>query len=347
MTHLSAISTTLPKYHASNKDVLDAAAIWLKDSPTEFELYKRFLSSSKTESRYFVVPPKEIVALGGSGMRAELFEREAKLLATKAVEGAFKASKVSPSEIDALIFTSCSCPLIPALDTYLVDTFELPRSLVRIPSYQFGCAGGIIGLGLSNRFKSTLKNTLLVSAELCSLVFQSTNRTPSNLVGAAIFGDGAAAAILSSDDAAGFTIIDQQSYLLPETRHLMGYDIKDSGPHLRLDKELPSALVKAIPNLVDQFLSKNQLNRAAVPWWLFHPGGTKILTFLDEILELTPERSHWAGDILHTVGNLSSATILFVLEHFVKSKTAQSGDHVLLLGVGPGLTIELVLGQMS
>jgi alkylresorcinol/alkylpyrone synthase len=343
---LAAIETVTPSYRASPEEVIEAATEWLGEGTTEHALFLRYLRSSRTLNRNFVRPPLEIVRLKGSHERARIFEREAPRLAYEAAEKLLKTTGVQPHDIDALVFTSCSCPIIPAPDTYIIDHLGLRRDIVRIPSYQFGCAGGLIGLGLGNRLGQGARNVLLVSSELCSLLFHHDNRSAAQLVGASIFADGAAAALLRSDaHGPGLTIIDHQSFLIPESRHLMGYEIRDNGSHLLLDKELPMHLADWVPRLVDAFLTERKLSRKDVPWWLFHPGGTKILDYLGKSLELNPSQARWAGEVLENTGNLSSATILFVIDKFMRDKEAQPNDYVMIVGVGPGLTIEIILAQ--
>jgi alkylresorcinol/alkylpyrone synthase len=338
---ISSIETATPAFLADPQSVKDAAAIWLGAETSEYALFARYLSSSKTLSRYFVRPPKEIVKLRGSKMQAEIFEKEATALSMRSVDALLKKTKIDPGKVDGLIFTSCSCPLIPAPDTYLIDHFGFKRDIVRIPAYQFGCAGGMIGLGLAHRLRSELETIILVSTELCSLVFQEENRSPSNLVGASIFGDGSAAALLQKDAEGGLEIIAHRSFLIPESRHLMGYDIRDSGAHLRLDKELPMHLADSVPRLTDEFLKEHGIKKEEVKWWLFHPGGVKILNYLQSVLDLKADQAWWAEHILTHVGNLSSATILFVINAFFAENQAKPGDKVAVLGVGPGLTIEV------
>jgi alkylresorcinol/alkylpyrone synthase len=238
-------------------------------------------------------------------------------------------------------------PLIPAVDTYLVERMGFRPDVARVPCYQAGCAGGIWGLNMARLLTATYDRVLVVSTELCSLVFQPRNQSRGNLVGAAIFGDGSAAAVVTRSQDTGMTLLAHQSHLLPGTRYLMGYDIEDTGAHLRLDKELPSKLVDVVPGLVNSFLEKHGLSKEQVSWWLFHPGGTKILSFLDEVLALNSSQSVWSGEVLRTVGNLSSATILIVIERFLQSKTAKPGDLALVMGIGPGLTIELMLARVE
>lgn len=345
---ISAVETAVPGFKASPDEVIEAAREWLGQDSAEYNLFLRYLRSSKTLNRNFIRPPLEIVRLKGSHYRARLFESEAPKLAIEAARSTIEAAQIDPKTIGALIFTSCTCPLIPAPDTHIIDHLGLRRDIIRLPSYQFGCAGGVIGLGLANRFGRDSSNVLLVSAELCSLVFQRDDRTAAQLVGASIFGDGAAAALLSANkDTPGISIIDHQSFLIPESRHLMGYDIQDDGANLLLDKELPMHLADWAPRLIDGFLAKHRIARAQVPWWLFHPGGTKILNFLSQSLELNLFQARWAGETLQSHGNLSSATILFVLKQFIDDNEAQVGDYVMIVGVGPGLTIEIVLGRVD
>jgi len=173
-------------------------------------------------------------------------------------------------------------------------------------------------------------------------VFQKNNPTGAQLVGAAIFADGAASVILSPEDS-GLVIRATQSFLLPNTRHLMGYDILDDGAHLRLDRNLPQALIDVAPGQIQSFLANNGLKIEEINHWLFHPGGSKILDFLESRLCNNPEQARWSREIFDSVGNLSSATVLFVLEHFLKSEVAQIGDKVVMVGIGPGLTLELIL----
>lgn len=344
--NIVTIETAIPPHRASQDEVVQAATEWLGEGTPEFGLFLRYLRSSRTHNRNFILPPLEIIRLHGAQERARIFELEAPKLAVEATRKALEATNTKPHEVDTLVFTSCTCPLIPAPDTYLIDQLGLRRDVKRVPSYQFGCAGGLIGLGLANQLGAAGGTALMVSSEICSLLFHSNNRSPAQLVGASIFADGAAAAVLSSSsESSGLEICAHQSFLIPESRHLMGYDIRDDGSHLLLDKELPMHLADWVPRLADEFLGRQGLSRKDVPWWLFHPGGTKILEYLTRTLDLRTEQALWAADILETVGNLSSATILFVINSFMQDKVAKAGDPVMIVGVGPGLTIEMLLAK--
>jgi alkylresorcinol/alkylpyrone synthase len=345
MASITAVSTALPENTYDNADIVEAAGRWLGDDEDARLVFERFVSSSKVDTRHFVIPIDEVLGLNGARQRIACFEELGPELAVRGMRDALGQTRIDPKQVDVFITTSCTAPVIPALDTILIPRFGLSANVRRLPVYQHGCAGGVVGLSLAKSFADSGARVLLTSIECCSLVFQSSNHRKSNLVGSAIFGDGSAS-VLIEPGAASYSIVDTQSCLLPETRHLMGYDILDDGTHLRLDKELPSYLTKAVPELVREFLGRNGLTEKDVPWWLFHPGGAKILNFLEDAFALRPEQSCFARNALRKNGNLSSSAILFVLENFVAESNAPKGDKALILGVGPGLTIELVLVEV-
>ena len=342
MASIQAVGTALPQHIYSSADVKGIGEVWLQDEPRSRELFDRFLQSSHTGSRHFVLSPDEILSLGGLSDRAALFEEHGPQLGVNSLQRALTLTGIPAEEINTLVFTSCSCPVIPSIDALIVEHSELSRNVMRVPVYQQGCAGGVVGLQVANALVQARGPVALTSVELCSLVFQRGNSRAAQLVGAAIFADGAATIIVSPEDR-GLVILSAQSYLMPDSRHLMGYDLLDDGFHLRLDKDLPRALVQAAPEQVRAFLAKSNLATEEIDYWLFHPGGTKILDFLEQSFNLTQEKCHWARDVLSSVGNLSSATVLYVLESFFNSKVAKDGDRILMMGVGPGLTLELVL----
>jgi len=342
MTSILSIGASLPEFRYTNENVEKIGIEWLKDKPEQLALFKRFTSSSKISNRHFILPPSRMLSLNGMAHRAELFEEHATPLACDSLEIACQRQNVSLEDLETLVFASCTCPTIPSIDGLIVDKLNLDRNILRVPIYQHGCAGGVAGLRIASELSKVRGLVSLTSVELCSLVFQKENPTGAQLVGAAIFADGAASVVLSPENT-GLVIRDSQSFLIPNTRHLMGYDILDDGPHLRLDRNLPQALIHTAPHQIKSFLNKHNLSIEEIDYWLFHPGGSKILDFLESHLCREPSQSRWSREIFESIGNLSSTTILFILDHFLKSNVCQTGDKIVMLGIGPGLTIELIL----
>lgn len=342
MPGIVSIGTALPEFCYSSDEVRRVGESWLQDCPEQRELFGRFLSASRTAKRTFALPPAELLELGGLKQRAELFERLGPPLGGAALRQALDAADITAAELRGHLFTSCSCPTIPAIDALFLEQVGADRTLPRLPIYQHGCAGGVVGLQLAADLAKVRGAVALTAVELCSLVFQRHNPTAALLVGAAIFADGAASVIISPEKE-GLAICGYESYLVPDSRHLMGYDLLDDGFHLRLDRDLPRALVSVAPQRVDQFLRRYGLDRTEVDHWLFHPGGVKILDFLEETFALRDRQARWSREVLAGIGNISSATVLFVMKAFLDEEIAAPGDKVLMVGVGPGLTLELIL----
>jgi len=342
MTNIINISCALPEYQYNKEDILTEAAGWLGVESAEFTLFRRFVGSAEVNTRRLAIPLKKVASLNGRRERADIFKREAALLAEKSINKSLTATGLRAEQIDALIFTSCTIPTIPAIDTTLISSLGFRSDIIRIPIYQHGCAGGIMGLSIANSLTSSAKNILLVSAELCSLVYQRNSSDAENLVGCAIFGDGSASALISPDDG-GLQIISCKSHLIPNSTHLMGYYIRDDGTYLKLDKNLPKYVEENAQGLIVNFLRENGLTPNDIKWWLFHPGGKKVINSLEKVFALDSSQCHWAWDVLRECGNLSSSAVLFVASKFMQDKEFTRGDYALMFGLGPGLTIQLVL----
>ncbi len=339
MAFIHSVSSIAAKHSFSLPEVLNAAGIWLADKPSEMELFKRFHNASHTERRHYVLPLEKVLTLGGQNERAKLFAEKGAPLVCEVIDQALKASNLRPDQIETVIFTSCTCPLIPSLDAAVLQNMGFSPLVRRIPIYQHGCAGGAVGLGIANKCCAIGENVLLVSLELCSLLFRMRESSAVHLLGAALFSDGAAATIVSAESGP-MKILATQSYLIPESAGLMGYEIREDGAHLLLDRDLPSRLQSVLPEVVSAFLEKSGI--PMVDWWLIHPGGVKILDGICSLLDLDRRQCSWSYDILSELGNMSSATVQFVLQKCLGSGLVSKGDKLCMVGIGPGLTIELL-----
>jgi alkylresorcinol/alkylpyrone synthase len=342
MSFVHSVATALPPYRYATSEITEKAGSWLKNSGQERALFERLASSTKIEYRNFALPIDDLLALSGPAIRAQIFKEMGGGLLREVLSKAMEAARISPCEVGALLSTSCSVPTIPAIDAPVVTELGMRETVLRLPVFQYGCAGGAIGISLGRHLCATSGVTLLASVELCSLVYQGADLQAGNIVGSAIFGDGAACVVISPERGA-LRIVDSQSYLIPNTSGLMGYDIFDDGTHLRLDREIPQALLTAAPVAIEKFLSNAGVSSTDVRWWLFHPGGAKILSSLEETLSVSRDQTRWSWESLRDHGNMSSASILFALKSFLDDKEYQVGDKMLMLGVGPGLTLQLNL----
>lgn len=340
MASIVSVNVALPEYRVSKEMMADVANAWLCDSPPLATKLTKLSSKAGVSNRYFSLPPAEILALKGLKQRAELFEECGTMLLQEATAGVLASHQAG--DISHFILSSCSVPVIPAIDTKVISSQSISPSVCRIPLFQQGCAGGVVGLALAGKLAEHGGSVIASAAEVCSLVFQPGNTSSEQLVGAALFADGAAAALISPGRGK-YNIAGAHSYLIPGSRDLMGYDLFDDGFHLRLDRQLPAQLASLAPDIISGFLGSHGLKPSDIRHWLFHPGGLKILEFLRENLHVAYEQCQWSYKVLEDYGNMSSATIYFVLREFMQSEAMCQGDNALIVGIGPGLTVEMIL----
>ena len=347
-SYLRAVGTAIPNFSYSAEQVRQAGLDWLRNDAASAALFERFLSSSRAQRRNFCMPIEDVTARRTISRRAAIFEEIGPQLGAQAAISALKHARREPSDIGAVVFTSCSVPAIPSIDGAIAQHLGLSPRITRVPVYQYGCAGGVAGLALASKLATHHGPTLLISVELCSLVFQNDNHSRGHLVGAAIFADGASVAVVDPQASPApikpsLEIIDSASHLIPNTRHLMGYDLLDDGWHLRLDRELLTALERVSPEILKSFCEQAfGCLPHQIDWWLFHPGGLKILAFLENLVDAAHDKARWAREVLSEIGNISSSSVLFVTDKFLSTAAINPGDTVVMMGIGPGLSIELV-----
>jgi alkylresorcinol/alkylpyrone synthase len=325
----------------SQTEASETVSSWLQEHPHLQQSAVKLCGNSGVKSRSFISSPSEIITLNSVEERCAMFVENGKKLLQEAIAAVLDTSSESGRLLDNLIFSSCTMPTIPAIDCEVIQTLGL-KVKNRVPLFQYGCGGGAFGISLANRLKGT--RSVVASVELCSLNFQPSDLTGASLVGSAIFADGAGAVLLEPDTT-GWVIVANQSVLLPEGTEMMGYDLKDTGNHLRLSKLLPGYLTRLLPGAIGDFLKEQELTLKDIAWWLVHPGGIKILKNLEENFGITSQQMQFSYEVLQKYGNMSSATLLFVLNHFIDSKVYKDGDYALMLGIAPGMMAELILMQ--
>lgn len=339
--HLRAVATALPEHVV---DRADAAAALRRIFPEEDPaVVEQLVERSGVEQRRVALPVDELLALGGFTERNAAWRKSALELCVRAAGRALEASGVAPVEIDLLIDVSCTGVAIPALDVDLVPALGLRSDVRRVPITESGCAAGALALGLAGGFVERGDRALVVAVELCSLslVREDTSRT--NLVASVLFGDGAAAAVLAPGEP-GPRLVASGSELLPDTSSMMGFDVGTHGLRIVLQRELPVVLARDLRGAVEAFLARHDRRVGDVGLHLVHPGGRRILEAYAEIFGLDAGALEISRESLRRYGNLSSASVLTLLETALERKIRPpSGVLALLVGVGPGLSLELSL----
>lgn len=292
----------------------------------------------KKEFKDFTFFPNNAALLPFPGTRArmEVFENQAPILAAHAAKNVLEQAGVEANAISHLILVSCTGMVAPGVELDLIRRLGIPSVVERYAIHFMGCYAAFTGIRLADQLvKATPKaKVLVVAVELCTLHFQK-EFTEDNLLANSLFGDGAAAALVMQSEK-GLLIKNYLSEVLWEGEKDMAWKIGDFGFEMRLSQYIPSLLNQGIRRLRDLFEEKfnfSQMQHVAI-----HPGGKQILLQVQEAFGLPAEVNRHALEVLRTCGNMSSASILFVLERMLQDSSIQ-GD-ILALGFGPGLTLE-------
>jgi alkylresorcinol/alkylpyrone synthase len=293
------------------------------------------------ERRHFCHEPEYYGRPAGLGARNDDYIANAVDLAAKACA----AAEVEPREVDHLIFVTTTGLATPSVDARLAHRLGFRRDVSRTPIFGVGCAGGVVGLARGFellRGGAPVRRALVVSVELCGQTFDPTDRSKSNVVATAIFGEGAAAVVWERGVGAGPRIVAAESLLWPDSLDVMGWDYRDGGPRLVLSKRIPDLIRSGVGGAVSAFLGRHGLRVGDVSRWIVHPGGPRVLEAVGEALglgdgdALEPSRR-----LLREYGNLSSASVLFLLAETLPS--LGQGEAALAMAVGPGFSLEQVL----
>ena len=271
-------------------------------------------------------------------------------LGQRAAEECLKRAGMTARDIDLIITVSCTGFMIPSLDAHLINLMGFRPDVRRMPFTELGCAAGAMALGRASDYLQSHPdgNALIISVELPSLTFQRKDISQANLISSILFGDGAAAVIISrNESAAGPRILASETYTFPDSLGAMGFDLKDSGFHILLAKDVPEMIGAKIEGLVDGFLSRHGQTRDAIRGWILHPGGSRLLSNVEKELGLSKCDTQPSWDILGTVGNLSSATILFILQEWLEKRPLKKNDIALAAAFGPGFSAEFLLLQWN
>ncbi len=328
-------------------------------SYTQTEIYERFLQPhlghnrrarilfqrAGIQHRYTATEGDYHTIFRGTQERNLTFMEQGLPLGTATVERALIAANVAADEIHQFSVISCTGYDLPFLDLQIAGQLEMRRDLQRTCILGMGCYGAFPGLARARDvvMANHQRNALMLSVELCSLHFQPTDDTE-NVIVSALFGDGAAAAVIGfDDDNPGPQLVDALTRCEYNTLEHMAFHLTDHGMKMVLSAYVPEILEANVEEFVDELLERNGLRRQAVRFWGLHPGGLKIMQHIERRLELDPDALQYSRTVLKNYGNMSSATILFVLDEIIRTGKPQPGDTAVLLAFGPGLTMESCL----
>lgn len=345
-TRIVTVAKQLPAYCRDTKDILPYVAAWLEGQEDRFRRkVLKIFEGAAVDKRYGIMNIDEVFTATCFEDKNAIYVREVKKLGTEVLQKALEQASWQPESLDFIITVSCTGFMIPSLDAYLVNELGLRQDILRLPVTEMGCAAGVSGLIYARNFLRAVpgKRIALVAVESPTATFQHTDFSMANMVSAAIFGDGAACVLLSSEhDAIGPKIIGEEMYHFTNATHLMGFDLTNEGLKMILDPAVPETIAAHFDNIIHPFLNKYGSDIDRVKHLIFHPGGRKIVQAVEALFHPLGKDIEDTRETLRLYGNMSSVTVLFVLERFMK-KEIPPGEQGLLLSFGPGFSAQRVL----
>jgi alkylresorcinol/alkylpyrone synthase len=310
-------------------------------------LLQRLHARAGVDGRHLALPLDEYYHLNGWGDFNRAWVTAASELGTKSLCDALMRAGLDRSQIGALLFMSITGVASPSVDAKLINRMELSPNIRRLPVFGLGCVGGAAGISRAADYVRAYPDQVaaLVSVETCSLTLQQDDLSIANLISCGLFGDGSAAVLVAGDecDVSGPEIVATKSVFYPGTEEVMGWDISEDGFRIVLSPEVPNVIRDRLGNDVDEFLAEHDLTRHSIGAWILHTGGPKILEATQESLGLEREQLAASWECLRKVGNLSSASVLVVLEDFMMNRRPEPGTWSVLAAMGPGFCSELIL----
>jgi len=341
-----SVAKQLPQYFRETKDIIPFVKLWMQDQEERFQrkVIKLF-EGAGVDKRYSIMSPEEVFTASSFEDKNNIYTREVLPLAVESLKKALEKAQIKATEIDYIITVSCTGIMIPSIDAYLINSLAMKQDIVRLPVTEMGCAAGVSGMIYAKNFlkANPNKRAAVIAVEAPTATFQLDDFSMANIVSAAIFGDGAASVILSSyPEDKGPEIVDEAMYHFYDAIHMMGFNLVNSGLQMILDKEVPQKISDHFPAIIHPFLEKNKLKIQDIDFLIFHPGGKKIVQTVEDLFGSLGKNIDDTKEVLRLYGNMSSATVLYVLERFMDGDR-QKGEKGLMLSFGPGFSAQRIL----
>lgn len=339
-----SVATALPPHRIGQREVKEFARNMFSEVFRDIERLTPIFDNVLVEDRYFCVPMEWFEEDHTFPEKNALYVEHALDLSAKAARRALDRAGVGAEEVGAIFFVSTTGLSTPSLDSKLIFELELSEHTRRVPIWGLGCAAGAAGLARAAEYARLYpgQKVLLVAVELSGLTFQRGDRSKSNLISTSLFADGAAAVVLGCEVDAGPELLGSHSTTWPGTEDVMGWELIESGLKVQLSKSVPDIVRERLRDDLRISCDSLDLRFEDVEHFVLHPGGAKVLDAFEEVLGMSPGALTFSRGVLRDYGNMSSATVLFVLERFLASGEFGSGDLGVLSAMGPGFSAEHV-----
>ncbi|MCZ4319786.1 type III polyketide synthase [Aequorivita viscosa] len=343
---ISTVATQLPKYSWETAEIIPFVEQWMQHQDKRFQRKViKIFEGAGVDNRYLIMDPLEVFTNTSFEARNDIYIREITKLGKQSLEKALQKANWHPTDVDFIITVSCTGIMIPSVDAYLINELKMRQDIVRLPVTEMGCAAGISGIIYANNFLKANpgKRAAVIALEAPTATFQLEDFSMVNIVSAAIFGDGAACVLMSSNEEdSGPEVLAEEMYHFYNATDMMGFKLVNTGLQMILDKSVPEKIVAHFPAIIHPFLEKSNLKIGDIDHLIFHPGGRKIVETVEDLFGKLGKDIEDTKEVLRLYGNMSSATVLYVLERFM-DKNLPAGDLGLILSFGPGFSAQRVL----
>jgi alkylresorcinol/alkylpyrone synthase len=344
---IASVGSAFPPHFYDQDELLDALKRTWGRRHHNLERLERLHRNVLVGGRHLALPMEEYDRLGGFGDANDAWIRVAQEVGEAAVRDALGRAGLVPADVAALYVVTVTGVATPSLDARLVNRLGLAPAVKRNPIFGLGCVAGAAGIARAADYVKAFPDevAVLLSVELCSLTLQREDLSVPNLIASGLFGDGAAAVVVAGAGRGlpGPRVVATRSVFYPDSERVMGWDIGDRGFRIVLSADVPEVARRFLPGDVDRFLAEQGLDRSAIGSWVCHPGGPKVLEAMQEGLDLPDGALDLTWKSLREVGNLSSTSVLLVLQDTLDHHRPAPGTLGLLLAMGPGFCSELVL----
>ena len=339
-----SVAAALPPHRIGQQEVKEFARDMFAEVHKDMDRRASIFDNVHVENRYFCVPLDWFKEDHTFPQKNALYVDHALDLSEKAARRALDRAGAAPEEVGAIFFVSTTGISTPSLDSKLIFRLGLSEHTRRVPIWGLGCAAGVAGLARAAEYARLYPEqlVLLIGVELCGLTFQRGDRSKSNLVSTSLFADGAAATLLGSRKTSGPEVLDSHSTTWPDTEDLMGWELIETGLKVQLSKSIPGIVRARLHDNLANACDGLGLDFEDIKHFILHPGGSKVLDAFEEVIGLEPGGLAFSRGVLRDYGNMSSVTVLFVLERFLASGEYSWGDLGVLSALGPGFSAEHV-----
>ena len=350
---ISSVGTAFPPHRYPQSEITEALLHRWESKLPEPRLLSRLHANCGVDFRHFVLPLEAYPALVGFNATNDVWISNAVELGQTCITRALAPLGLTTADVSAIFFASVTGIASPTVDARLINLMPFPTHVKRTPIFGLGCVAGAAGIARASDYVRAFPDqiALLLSVELCSLTWQDDDQSIANLISCGLFGDGAAAVVVTGDEVKlpassvtpGPSILATRSTFYRNTEYVMGWDIGDTGFTIVLSPDVPKVVIENLRGDVESFLSQNGIAMSDVASWIFHSGGPKVLEAVEASLELPKDALQGSWKSLSEVGNLSAASVLMVLADTLENHRGKPGSYSILAAMGPGFCLELVL----